>query len=671
MVRCCSPRRSRARISTASQITVGSYGHKELTAAVNIPLIQDVLAVRIAGNMVSRNGFAKSLSTGQDLDDRRRQSYRISALFTPTDWLSNYAIFQDNSIDEHGSAVVPFRGNPNLPLLDTSATGAGRATAGFICGLIGGGQPCVDQRVARLDSIRNDIIDGLARVQNGGKKEKRRTLTSGINFNEVRVQQVINNTQVDLPIDGVVSDVTLKNIFSTYRLVKASASRDITFTRFPHAGVYAFSDFVNYQQVAGVNGRTKWLDAYSDEVQLAGKIGGKHDFLLGYFYERNKNNQFNNDPVFFTAFGGAFSVPFGTTGVSAGYARDFKKSQRGLFASGTFDLSDVGLDGAKFTAGYRRSKVINALTVFNATLLPTGSIPTPGDPGLTGFEKENADSYIFSLDYKVSPGVLVYATTRRGFKQGGVNIQGVQFAGVAGAQPIYRPEIVTDVELGAKTDWSAGDIDGRTNIAIYNSKFKNVQRSNPFTNPAGGVASQIGNIAKSRVRGFEIENTVRIQAITASLNYAYIDAKYLQYPGTLINSAGVVRNLIDSPFTGAPKHKVDLDIRYQLPLEDSVGKVSVGANFSYQSRVNTSDTALEDALDESTKVGGLLNLRADWTGVNGSPVDLSVFVRNVTNKTYVIGTAGLMAGLGVVGAIYGDPRTVGVQARVRFGASAD
>ena len=655
-----------------AELTVGNYGLKEVTAAINIPLIDNVLSVRLAGNLVTRDGFARSLSTGQRLDDRNRQSYRISALFTPTDWLSNYAIWQDNSANENGTAIIPFRGNPNLGLLNTSATGAGRATATFICGLIQGGQPCIDQRVARLDSVRNDIINGLARVQNGGDKEKRRTLTSGQNFNRFRIQQIINNTQVDLPLDGFISDASIKNIFSTYRIVRTEEYKDITFTSAPHALTLPFTDLVNNQLVTGKLGnKTKFFDAYSEELQFSGKLGGKHDFLFGYFYETNKNNQFNNAPVLFGSFGGAFSVPFGIPGVSAGSAEDFKKSQRGMFASGTFDLSDVGLDGLKFTAGYRRSKIINRLTVFGATPTPTGLIKTPGDPGLKGFDKENGDSYTFSLDYKLSPNVLLYATTRRGFKQGGVNIQGVQFAGVAGAQPVYRPEVVTDVELGAKTDWSAGDVDGRTNIAVYNSKFKDVQRANPFNNPAGGVASQIGNIAKSRVRGFEIENTIRYNAITASLNYGYIDAKYLEFPGTLVNSAGVVRNRIDSPYTGAPKHKVDVDVAYQLPLDEDVGQISVGANYSYQSLVHTNDTALEDALPEGTTIGSLLNLRAEWRNVKGNPVDLSFYVRNVFNKTYVIGTAGLMASLGAVGAIYGDPRTVGLRATYRFGASGN
>jgi iron complex outermembrane receptor protein len=199
-----------------------------------------------------------------------------------------------------------------------------------------------------------------------------------------------------------------------------------------------------------------------------------------------------------------------------------------------------------------------------------------------------------------------------------------------------------------------------------------VQRGSNFINTSGGVSNQILNIAKSRVRGIELENTFRLSdALTVGLNYGYLDAKYLRYPGTVVNGAGQVVPLINSPYTGAPKHKVDLDVRYKLPMDENIGQVTAGANFSYQSKVYTNDTAIEDPLDESIRVGGILNLRLDWENVKGNPIDLSVFVRNVTNNTYIIGTAGLYNALGTVGAIYGDPRTFGVQARVRFGASAN
>jgi len=664
-----TPKRPSYNFDGFVELTFGNYAHKELTAAVNIPLIDNVLAVRAAANLVDRRGFARSLTTGQDLDDRRRQSYRLGVLFTPTSWLSNYLVYQDNSANENGSATVPFRSNPNLPLLDTSATGAGRGTVTFICGLIGGGQPCIDSRIATLDSVRNDIISEQARIDAGG--DPRRYLNSGRNFNRFRIQQIINNTEINIPIDGFLTALKFKNIFSTYRIKRTEEYKDITYTSLPHAAVSPFADLINGQRVAGAFGSTKWFDAYSEEAQFQGTVAGKHDFILGYFYERNNRNQFNNGPVLFGAFGGAFSVPEGAFGVSSGFTRGFLKAQRGLFGSATVDLSDVGLDGVKFTAGYRRSQVKNKITVLDAATTPNGLVPVEAS-AKSARDNENANSYTFSLDWKATRNILLYATTRRGFKQGGINLQALQFPNSVAAVIFFRPEIVTDVELGAKTDWRIGEIRGRTNIAIFNSNFSNVQRGSNFINTSGGVSSQILNIAKSRVRGIELENTFRLSdALTVGLNYGYLDAKYLRYPGTVVNGAGQVVPLINSPYTGAPKHKVDLDVRYKLPMDENIGQVTAGANFSYQSKVYTNDTAIEDPLDESIRVGGILNLRLDWENVKGNPIDLSVFVRNVTNNTYIIGTAGLYNALGTVGAIYGDPRTFGVQARVRFGASAN
>src|SRR3546814_5684386 len=80
----------------------------ELQGALNVPIIKDVLAVRFAGDVVRRDGFTKSLSTGQKQDQRHREGYRLGINFTPTDWLNNYTLLQPIHVhrsEEHTSEL--------------------------------------------------------------------------------------------------------------------------------------------------------------------------------------------------------------------------------------------------------------------------------------------------------------------------------------------------------------------------------------------------------------------------------------------------------------------------------------------------------------------------------------------------------------------------------------
>ena len=53
---------------------------------MNVPIIGDALAIRVAGNYSYNKGFSISNTTGQRLDDRNRSSYRISLRLAPTMW---------------------------------------------------------------------------------------------------------------------------------------------------------------------------------------------------------------------------------------------------------------------------------------------------------------------------------------------------------------------------------------------------------------------------------------------------------------------------------------------------------------------------------------------------------------------------------------------------------
>ncbi len=298
-------------------------------------------------------------------------------------------------------------------------------------------------------------------------------------------------------------------------------------------------------------------------------------------------------------------------------------------------------------------------------MTPTGYILTPGGTQTVRKLNETASSYNFSIDYKPTPDLLLYATHRKGYKAGGLN--GVPTVIPVGYVQQFRPESLKDVELGVKYTWGTGNVRGRSNLAVYQQWYSDIQRNETLPIPGGGVVTQVNNIAEASLKGLELENLVQFGRLTLTLNYAYIDAKYKRYPGTITDYLGNTFNRVDTPFTGTPEHQLTIGARVIAVESPTIGEIAFSGDYYRQSSVVLDDEFLADP-ERLGKVKGYgnLNLRADWKRVMGSPVDLAVFGRNVTDHTHLVGTSNLLNALGTLTGIYNEPRTYGFEARITF-----
>ncbi len=670
-----TPRKPGNELDGFAELSIGNYSARELTAAVNLPIVDDRLSIRIAGNYSFRDGFTKSITTGEDLDDRNRSSYRISLFAKPVDWLTDTLIFQDNYIKENATSAVADHYYPKNSLLDTSPTGLGRAAVLGLCGFLTSvGQACdVASRLARIDKVRAGLDVEYARVQAGAKDARRKVATSADDFVRSHVEQFINTINIDFGYLGFLGDTSLKNIASATRNLHDEQIHEIQDSPNNSGVIPNDLGYNNGKYVTNGSGRSKWGDIWSEEVQLSGRVHDRHNWIVGFFHESTSRNRFNNYPAVFVLLDGALNVPEGLPTISSNFNRKYRLGQTGFFTQATLDLGDFGLDGVNLTGGYRRSIVKNSLIDVPAALTNDGIFAIPGAPETPAHLKQTANSYTFAVDWKVAPRVLLYATTRRGFKQGGINTQSVvpALTGNADARPYYDPETVTDYEVGAKTDWHLAGIAGRTDVALFHSKFSSLQRASSFLNN-NALLNQIVNIAASRVNGVELENTLRLtDALEVDAAYSYLDSKFTKYPGFLIRPVdGAVLPLIDQKVVATPRNKFSLTGRYTIALPGKGDEVVAVANYNYQSRTYIADDGIYDPYPQKQKGYSLIDLRLDWNNVMGKPVDLSLFVRNLTDKLYKISSgAALSAFLGTATAVYGEPRMFGAQARVRFGAS--
>src|ERR1700730_6412495 len=87
-------------------VSRGNYAYGQYTGVLNVPIIDGKLSARLAVSDLVRGGFTQSLTTGQELDNWNRQSYRLGVGFTPTDWVDSYLLFQDNRVNENNTGNV-------------------------------------------------------------------------------------------------------------------------------------------------------------------------------------------------------------------------------------------------------------------------------------------------------------------------------------------------------------------------------------------------------------------------------------------------------------------------------------------------------------------------------------------------------------------------------------
>src|SRR3546814_16148554 len=74
-----------------------------MSATLNIPLVDDVLAVRLAGSMTARDGFDYNSITKNRVNGRDLWSGRVSARFEPSDNFRANFVWERFSEDDNRS----------------------------------------------------------------------------------------------------------------------------------------------------------------------------------------------------------------------------------------------------------------------------------------------------------------------------------------------------------------------------------------------------------------------------------------------------------------------------------------------------------------------------------------------------------------------------------------
>ncbi len=566
---------------------IGNYDLREGEAVLNLPVVDGMIALRLAATIARRDGFTRSIPTGQRLDNRHYEGYRASLLLTPMEGLTNLTIYDRRDKNQNGTSAILRQINTANPV--------SAALAGFFA--------TQQQLGVRQTQIPIPLYD---RQRSWG---------------------VTNKTTFD-----ITDDITLKNIFA-FRRSRTNIAND-----------YDGTPFVSISQLNSLPGR-KWQtgqDQFTEEFQIQGRLPSAGlEYILGYYHELSK-------PGFNQEFA---QVLFGSTSLRRNSYRDVSNALFGhVELAVTEALQLVG--GFRYTWDRRAA----GLSVVNTAGVCTQRVPAGTGPLTCPFNakgKFSAPTYDITLQYQVAPRVLTYGTYRRGYKSGGFNLPSPVEAFTS-----YAPEKVDDFEIGLKADWDIG-VPLRTNIAAFIDKYKNIQTSQPLTVPGVGLTSLIQNAGKATNKGIEFESTIEpVEALSISGYLSYLDAHSdVTVPGTAA--------VKDRQTAFQPRWKWGINGRLAIPVAETIGRLALIADLSFQGKANTNET--NTTLITTYPSYRLLNARIELNDVGGQNIDLALFGTNLTKKNYIIGGFALAGSLGYETAFYGEPRMYGISARVRFG----
>ncbi|MDM8010882.1 MAG: TonB-dependent receptor [Parasphingorhabdus sp.] len=674
-------------VEAVGNLSLGSMGLVQGTLAVSIPVIDDVLAIRVAGNYNHRRGYTKVIGTGERLDGLDNDSQRVSVRFEPFSWLKNTTIYDRFHADQSSAAYVPVAYNPNHALFNLPAA-AGPAVFGTACtaaesfGLTPSVAACIQQRLDILTSIRGNLEAETARTAAGGDALRNVNAGNTTGFIDRHTHEtVVNRTELTLPALGPL-ELQLKNIFG-YQTTKGLTGVNIggipddLIILYVGVGAGAALNQSGNQPVLSLGKGNKF---YSNETQLSGTLyDDRLNFVVGYYYQHAPSRpDLVNLGSIQKAFGGITTLNLGY-GATNPFTVGGRANQDAFYGQATLSLDGL-LDGVKLTGGVRHTKDDFLLRTAAAVTNPVTGVMTPSSTVTTQAFKSSGTNYNFSIDYKATPELLVYVAHRKGYSPGGLNNLNAANSPLFKEQ--YAPETIEDIEGGFKWDFNFGATRGRLNMAAYQAWYSGIQRPISTLSSSGSAVSFIANVAKAKLRGLEVELTVLpTDNLTLGFNYSLNDTKYTSwtgadpYGGTTGLDADGNLDLSDSPFQNAPKHKLNVNATYDIPLAGDNGTVAITGQYTYQSRayyLSAANRYLELFPDTtrdniSQKGFGIANARIDWREPLGHEgITASLFARNLFDKLYATTSSSLNNSLGVTAKQFAEPRIFGASLSFQY-----
>jgi iron complex outermembrane receptor protein len=604
-------------VSGQVSATYGRFDERSGTAIINLPIVDDVLALRGGFSILKRDGYIRESTSGALIGDRDSWTGRVKALVRPTE---TFSLLLSAELHKTDALMEPYR------LAFVSTTSPANIQAGIDA--FGPGAAAV--RLPQGVEIYRNYIPG---AQNNDT----------VTLNELPRSFVEAETYTGTAsLETFFGEV---KFIGGYRAIDSFASTDLDGSP---ANIIRSRGDQNLKQ-------------YSGELQFTGKaLNDRLDFVGGLFYF----HEYGIDQSTATTLP---AIIANNPNFSYG---DIDTRSQGVYGQATWDATEA----LSITAGLRYSVEDKGITIRNRRMTPAGIVCNvlPAVPPLCEVSREDdyaGVSYTLGADYEFSDGTLLYAKSSKGFRSGGQNLRA---QGTAGASFVpFEPEVSYEHEVGLKSEFLDRRV--RFNVAAFYNTVNNVQRSTLVTSilPGGGVtqATIVGNAGKVRTYGGEAELTALLfDGFTLAGTAGLIKPKYLEY---LDPNTGADRSL--ERFELVPEWTFSVAGTYQR--EFGSGELLLRADYSWEDEMalapnnNPADALNSQIVAVSTRpAGGQLNARAAFTFMDGG-LQIAAFGRNILNRRYSTNALLFPAPLSVIATRRNEPATYGVTATWRFGAN--
>lgn len=341
-----------------------------------------------------------------------------------------------------------------------------------------------------------------------------------------------------------------------------------------------------------------------------------------------------------------------------------------VYADWTFDITEkLKLDvGARYTDEDKHAVVFNQGYLDPQFQRPSGVIVANFDKTINF---KNTSPKI-SLDYEITPDIMVYGLASRGFKSGGYNIRAQATAVPRSAEP-FDDEQVDSYEIGSKMAL----LDQRLflNLSAFHNRYEDIQLSvfTAFDSNGDGTDDaffgDFTNAGSGTVNGLEVEYQWLPSAHwLISGNFAWLDAKYDEFAYFDTIQRRQVDISDEQEFTNAPDFSGAINVEYRTEVGNG-GNLSARVGYSYQSDVVATTEILRSIpagrAGPVTQDGyGLVNAGVIWK--LDDTWTFSLQGSNLTDKEYRTTGYSLDNALGVYTGFYGPPRQYTLSARYDF-----
>ncbi len=574
---------------------------------VNVPLVEDKVALRIVGYNVDTAGFIDNVPLGiKDINTQERRGARaaLGVKFSDTTSLTTQVYYQEiESGGRNGHNPYDFTDVVGPPFLhERQPDGSIIPNNRFDVPAAG----VLKQNTASLEPYKENLL--LVGT----------TLESNFDTGSLTVAASLMDRSAQSYLDSS-NPVRLQQRFRDTGL--AIVNEELT-------GVPFIPPFQFYSNPITVVSPTGLATNYQDqgtkmwtvEARYASNLSGRFNYLAGATYQHLDRDVHSTVEIVDPATGRP-DPAYSNLLLQDRVAENVTKLAA-VFGELYFNATDkLELMGGVRLFQTKRDQ-------FSRVIIPFLRNPDIGGPaGVDVNIPAKEEDIIGKLQatYKFTDDILAYAQVSQGFRAGGVNSLVVPTI-----PPSFDSDETRNYELGLKTSWAGGRLN--INMAAYQIDWYNILINVPFTSQFNGLVNCQSNDPCAQIKGAELELIARpIPGLDLGATVTFIDA---QLKKTLANElpAGIVPS---DPVFGVPGDKLEGSpdysgsgwAQYGWPVGSGNYQAYVRGDLQFSSGADTNSFSPARNRASASYVFG--NLRF---GVESEKWGAALFVRNVTDK---------------------------------------